>query len=318
MAKNEYDVKLSLDLEKLSKFICKQYKLRNYQNTEMIYEDYDNCTFIISCKSKKYFVRVFNSCKGEKEIQSFVEKYRVIQKEFKQAPKMLKQQDKEILKVVLDNGEKVFVMVMDYVTGSSLMQDKVEINKKDIDQIVKFMNDFKKVDYKEEIKDISFPNLKNNLKKYNEVIPNKWNNDISMCLDAIKKLNNKEMKKQLVHGDLHLGNIISNDGKITVVDFEKSGINYRLIDVVKVINNVIFAIKDKKKANELYEYFLETYQKENPLTKTEKENLNVLVIADCYNNLCLNKYLLKANKNKLIKYWYKNDLKVIKIFKKKI
>lgn len=318
MEKNVYNVKLSLDLEKISKFICKQYKLKNYQNSEMIYEDYDNCTFIIICKSKKYFVRVFNSCKEEKEIQSFVEKYRFIQKEFKQAPKMLKQQDKEILKVVLDNGEKVCVMVMDYVTGLSLMQDKVEISKKDIDQIVKFMNDFKKVDYKEEIKDISFPNLKNNLKKYNEVIPNKWNSDISMCLDTIKKLNNKEMKKQLVHGDLHLGNIISNDGKITVVDYERSGINYRLIDVVKVINNVIFTIKDKKKANELYEYFLETYQKENPLTKTEKESLNVLVIADCYNNLCLNKYLLKSNKNKLIKYWYKNDLKVIKIFKKKI
>ena len=59
MEKNVYNVKLSLDLEKISKFICKQYKLKNYQNSEMIYEDYDNCTFIIICKSKKYFVRVF-------------------------------------------------------------------------------------------------------------------------------------------------------------------------------------------------------------------------------------------------------------------
>ena len=126
------------------------------------------------------------------------------------------------------------------------------------------------------------------------------------------------MKKQTIHGDLHLSNIISNEGKLTFVDYDYACNGYRLIDVVKVINNVIFTIKNKKEAEELYDYFLEAYQKNNPLTEVEKKYLNQLVIADCYNNLCLNRYLLKIGKNKNIKYWYKNDLKVIKIFKKKI
>lgn len=318
MENMEYDLNLSLDLEKLSKFICTQYKLKEYQSSKLIYEDYNNFTFAINCENKKYFVRVFNKHKGEKEIQNFIEKYRIIQTFLKKNPKILKQKSKEILKIILDNNEKIYVMVMEYVEGQSLLQDDIKITKEDIDLIVKSLNELKSIDYEEEIKNISFTNLKNNLKKYNETIPNKWNADISMCLDTIKKLNNKEMKKQLIHGDLHLGHIIKNNDKITLVDFDNFGYSYRLIDVVKIINNVIFTLKNKKLANELYEYFLETYQKENPLTKTELTNLNILVIADCYNNLCQNHYLIKNKNNKYIKYWYKNDLKVIKIFKKKI
>lgn len=319
MENNEYDINLTLDLEKLSKFICKQYKLKEYQNSQLIYEDYNNFSFVINCENKKYFVRVFNQHKGEKEIQNFIEKYRTIQSSLKKNPKILKQKSKEILKIILDNNEKIYVMVMEYVEGQSLLQEDIKITREDIDLIVNALNELKSIDYEEEIKNISFTNLKNNLKKYNETIPNKWNEDISMCLDAIKRLNNKEMKKQLIHGDLHLGHIIKNNDKVTLVDFDNFGYSYRLIDVVKIINNVIFTLKDKKLANELYEYFLEVYQKENPLTKTELKNLNVLVIADCYNNLCLNRFLMNNNKkNKSLKYWYKNDLRVIKIFKKKI
>jgi len=318
MENNEYDVKLSLDLEKLSKFICKQYKFKNYQSNEIIYEDYDNFTFSITCEKKKYFVRFLNKRKEEKDIQKYVDKYRIIQESFKGIPRILKQQQKEILKVVLDNGEKVYVKVMEFIPGHSLLQEKVEVTKNDIDQIVKFMDEFKKVEIAEENKELSFPNLRNNLKKYNEFVPSKWNQDISLCLDTLKQINYKGMKKQTIHGDLHLSNIISNEGKLTFVDYDYACNGYRLIDVVKVINNVIFTIKNKKEAEELYDYFLEAYQKNNPLTEVEKKYLNQLVIADCYNNLCLNRYLLKIGKNKNIKYWYKNDLKVIKIFKKKI
>lgn len=75
----------------------------------------------------------------------------------------------------------------------------------------------------------------------------------------------------IVHGDLHLGNVLFNSNKdlLAIIDWEEVGTGYYILDLGMTI--VAFCFRDDKFNAELFKKMIDAYETLKPLTNIEKQ-----------------------------------------------
>lgn len=103
-----------------------------------------------------------------------------------------------------------------------------------------------------------------------------------------------------------------------LIDFYQSGNGIRILDIVKVLNSVIYNYQyDDDDIEELEQYFLDEYKKRMPLTEYELKVLPTLRKIDACTGIMLETYdLLKGNNNQENEYWLENDKHILKSLNK--
>lgn len=96
-----------------------------------------------------------------------------------------------------------------------------------------------------------------------------------------------------------------------LIDFFESGTGIRILDIVKILNGVLFLYYDKENSKEREKYFLNKYQKYSKLTEYELKVLPTLRKADSYVGLMLGEYNLLTEEKVETKFWLKNDEGII-------
>ncbi len=107
--------------------------------------------------------------------------------------------------------------------------------------------------------------------------------------EYLKLLNKLELLSinlptQLVHGDLHLGNLLYKDSRFTgYIDFDLSEKNLRVFDIsyflVSIISENSDIMLDNKKWRDFYNTFLDQCSIENELTNEEIEAVPIVMMA---------------------------------------
>lgn len=143
-------------------------------------------------------------------------------------------------------------------------------------------------------------------------IPKKLKNEVKNFLEEYKKIDFKELPICFVHEDLISFNIMKDkNGKLWLIDFFESGTGIRILDIVKILNGVLFLYYDKENSKECEKYFLNKYQNYCKLTEYELKVLPTLRKADSYVGLMLGEYNLLMEEKRETKFWLKNDKGII-------
>jgi Ser/Thr protein kinase RdoA (MazF antagonist) len=107
----------------------------------------------------------------------------------------------------------------------------------------------------------------------------KW--DFETSLNKLKGCYN-ELPRQLIHRDMHYGNIIFNNGEFSgYIDFDLSQKNVRIFDICYFLIGLLIdheeSNSDVEKWYSIVSRFIAGYESKNPLTKLEKDNISCLM-----------------------------------------
>ncbi|QVK17676.1 phosphotransferase [Mycoplasmatota bacterium] len=132
-----------------------------------------------------------------------------------------------------------------------------------------------------------------------------------------------ELPKQLIHRDLHFGNLLFEQGKVSgYIDFDLSQKNIRIFDICYfVLGLLIDCINDKEKINKWFivlKNFIIGYERNISLTDNEKKSASC--VMECIEILFLayftkNKdYKLAQNAAEMFKWIRKNETMIQESF----
>lgn len=312
---NLYDrIGKEIDLKKLSIEICSKYNIGKYKKHKLIRNvGIDDLAYILYTNTSKYFVKVINYKKTIQNINQFIKKNTIIAKNKIQAPKIILNNGNHIYSTEID-GLYINCCVIEYIEGKDLYTRKETISKDDIDKLIDIVismhkiQDKLKVDYDE----YCFMKIHEVYKKTNNKIPKELKKEVKEFLKEYDKIEFSKLPLCFIHGDLISSNIMKDEkGKLWLIDFYESGTGVRILDVVKILNSVIFLYYDTENSKKLEKYFIEKYQKYSKLTEYELKILPILRKADSYVGLMLGEYDLLTEEKEETTFWLKNDAGVI-------
>lgn len=303
-----------IDLKKLSVEICEIYNIGKYLEHKLIENvGIDDLSYILYTDKSKFLIKIINYNKTIQEINQFIKKNDIIAKNKIQAPRIVLNNRNHIYSTEI-NGLYINCCVIEYIEGNDLYTIGERISKNDIDKLIDIIipmhkiQDKLKIDYDE----YCFMKINEAYKKTSHKISKKLKNEVKNFLEEYKKIDFKKLPNCFVHGDLISSNIMKDKNeKLWLIDFFESGTGIRILDIVKILNGVLFLYYDKENSKDLETYFLKQYQKYSKLTEYELKVLPTLRKADSYVGLMLGEYDLLMEEKRETKFWLKNDEEII-------
>lgn len=309
-----------INIEQLSKEICVSYQLGQYSKYELIFVGIDDLSYYLYTSNEKYLVKIMNKEKTREDINKFIQKNMIINQNHIKCPKIIPHK-KETIFTYYINDVQINLVVMECIDGKDLYSIKQLISKEDIEKLVDIVVPLHKIDSKIEIDDYDeycFMKIKCDYKKTKKYLPQNIRIQIEETIKEFDKIELEKLPKCFIHGDLISTNImkdISND--LWLIDFYESGNGIRILDIVKILNSVIYNYQYENETNELEEHFLHRYEEEIPLTEYELKVLPILRKADALVGIMLETYdALKGKNNAENEYWLENDTRLIKKLEK--
>lgn len=309
-----------INIEQLSKEICVSYQLGQYSKYELIFVGIDDLSYYLYTSNEKYLVKIMNKEKTREDINKFIQKNMIINQNHIKCPKIIPHK-KETIFTYYINDVQINLVVMECIDGKDLYSIKQLISKEDIEKLVDIVVPLHKIDSKIEIDDYDeycFMKIKYDYKKTKKYLPQNIRIQIEETIKEFDKIELEKLPKCFIHGDLISTNImkdISND--LWLIDFYESGNGIRILDIVKILNSVIYNYQYENETNELEEHFLHRYEEEIPLTEYELKVLPILRKADALVGIMLETYdALKGKNNAENEYWLENDTRLIKKLEK--
>jgi len=303
-----------IDLEKLSLEICSKYGIGKYIQYKIIKNaGIDDLSYILYTDISKYIVKIINHNKTIRDINQFIKKNKIISSNNIKAPKIILNNGNYLYGTELD-GLYINCCVIEYIDGKDLYTKGEKILKEDIDKLINIIIPMHKIKDELEIDydEYCFMRIREVYAKTKDRIPEKLNDEVKEFLKEYNKIQFSKLPLCFIHGDLISSNIMKDtSGKLWLIDFYESGTGVRILDIVKILNSVIFLYYDKKNSKQLEKYFLSQYQKYLKLTDYELEVLPILRKADSYVGLMLGEYDLLTEEKEETRFWLKNDAEVI-------
>lgn len=301
-----------INIIEISKNICKEYKFGEYTKHEFIFVGIDDLSYYLYTTKGKYVVKLMNHEKTSKDINEFIQKNLVIARNNIKAPK-----------IILHNEKALFIykdiklVVIECIDGKDLYSLNERITKEDILKLIEILILFHNI--QENIENMEydeycFMKIKYDYEKTKKILPKNIKKQVEDAIKEFDKIDLSRLPKCFIHGDLISTNIMKDkDNKLWLIDFYQSGNGVRILDIVKVLNSVIYNYQYEDNIEELEQYFLEEYSKKMPLTEYELEVLPILRKIDACTGIMLETYdLLKGNNNEENEYWLKNDKNILK------
>lgn len=308
-----------INLENISKEICRVYKLGDYKEYKLILVGMDDLSYFLDTTKGKYVVKIINHKKTDKEINEFIQKSIVITKNNVRAPKLISYDENYLFAYDID-GLHINLVVMEYIDGSDLYSMDKQITKKDIEKLIDILIPLHKIEDKIENKDYDeycFMKIKEDYKKTKHVLPKDIKVQVEEIIEDFEKIELEKLPKCFIHGDLISSNIMKDKNKdLWLIDFYQSGIGVRILDIVKILNSVIYNYNYEQGTKELEQYFIEEYNKRMILTEYELEILPILRKIDVCVGMMMETFdAIEGRDNEENQYWLENDKRIFERLK---
>lgn len=307
-----------VNIKQLSQDICKTYELGEYKTHRIIPIGTDDLSYYLYTEKGKYIVENINCKKGLNDIGLWIKKNKIIEKNKIRAPKIIPNHGRNVFISEID-GIYINSILMECIDGKDLWTLNKPITKQDIKKIVELAISFHKIEDKIEIEqydEYCFVRLEEAYQKAKNNLSFGLKHDIRKYIKKMKRVDFNQLPKCFIHGDFISTNIMKDKkGEMWLIDFFESGTGIRILDIVKILNSVIFQYNYKEQAVELETYFLKEYQKQMPLTSYELKVLGLLRKADAYTGIMLGTLDEIENNSEEVQYWLQNDSELVKRLK---
>lgn len=303
-----------INIENLSENVCRYYKLGDYKDHKLILVGIDDLSYFLDTTNGRYVVKIINHEKTNEEMDEFIQKSIVIAKNNIKAPRLIPYKENYLFTYNMD-GFHINLVVMEYIDGSDLYSINKQITKEDIEKLIDILIPLHKIEDKIENKEYDeycFMKIKEDYQKTKNVLPKDIKEQVEETMKDFEKIELEKLPKCFIHGDLISTNIMKDKNKdLWLVDFYQSGVGFRILDIVKVLNSVIDNYKYKNDTEELEQYFLEQYNKKMPLTPYELEILPILRKIDVCVGIMMETFdAIEGRDNEENQYWLENDTRI--------
>lgn len=307
-------VRGEFQVDHLCKYLCDKYKLGKYVSYDLNHSCDDNFNFGLVSDKSKYFVKIFNLKYNENFALDYVNRYMPFDRK-SWVKLILDNNDSKVTKIKIDDERVFFICVMEFIEGERL----TKISDEDVEQIVDYL-----VELENQVCDIdilhnktSFIELEDNFEEYGEYLYKDYHEEIKLCIENMKHIRYRNIKKTCVHNSLSSETMLKEDGKLYLISFSHSGYGYRLLDVISVMNSLLYDGTNLENIVHYWDRFLSSYKKKFPFTQEEIKNFDLLFKADCYAKLLYYRYNYKVKKNKEFKKSYKDIVRLLKFLEGK-
>lgn len=299
----------NINLDKISKFICKNFLFEEYKGSYLISTGIEDLNYRLEVKDKKYLIKIFNNERDKKQILDYIIKYNLLEENRIKCPRIIKKD--EAINIEID-GIQLFLIIMEYLEGEDLYSSQESITQEQLEDLIEIIKDVHKIQNKIECiyDDYHISNFNKTYDMCISYMEEKWINIGIKLKKEYKKIDFSKMPKTFIHGDLHKGNILKDkQNELYLIDFASCGYSYRIIDIVEFINNTLYDYREIEKSLQRIRYFINNYE----LTNYERENLNILSKCYAFISIALKKYdyCLGKNQREENKYWIKNNYSII-------
>lgn len=138
---------------------------------------------------------------------------------------------------------------------------------------------------------------------------------IQKYINDFSKIEFDKLEKCIIHGDIKKPNMLVNENNVYLIDFGNCYLGNRMIELIRIIM-WIFS-KDANLDFNKISFFLQSYFKDNNITKIELRNLYLLIRYCLIYNIVKDIYLYENGELNEI-YIKDNDLKWIEILKDEV
>lgn len=287
------------DLKEISKVICKEFKLGELLNCEIILMGYEDFNFSIETTKAKFFVKIFansrtpNDCKRNIDImvKSFTSGISI--------PKLYK--SKQGYLHFMKVGDLMLrLCVMDFIEGKNFFASQEKITKWDIVSIANQVSSINSMD----IKPAPIENrsaIINFIREFKDKSKYLDEDDLKLMqpfFEKFQKISLDELPHCFAHGDIIKTNVIKDkNNRIWIVDFSASNYYPRVQELAVLACDILFDKQSREESEQNVKYFLAEYQKKVKLTRAEISLLPFYIkIAHSMHVLCAN-YEKKIDNN---------------------
>lgn len=137
---------------------------------------------------------------------------------------------------------------------------------------------------------------------------------IQNYVNDFSKIEFDKLEKSIIHSDIKKPNMLVNENSVYLIDFGNCYLGNRMIELIRIIMWIF--LKDANLDFNKISFFLQSYFKDNNITKIELKNLYLLIRYCLIYNIVKDMYLYE-NGELDEKYIKDNDLKWIAILKDK-
>lgn len=281
-------IEYSGEMDVLLKDVCNSYGLKPYIFHEVLEIGYEDFNLILNTSDEKYFVKVFASYRTVEEITRYLDIMTKAIAHNINHPLIYKQIDESLLYTNSFDGEKVSLVVLEYIPYKSLYQSQEKLEVADVKYLAREAAKICQMEIEPlEVYDAwSVVNISNEFPKIKERIPEEYKSMVFNTFDDVQKnLTFNALPYAFVHGDLTRSNLIKDGNSIRILDFSVSNINPRIQDLAILFCDTIFDLERLEWSKEMYKVMIDEYQKIQPLELIEITKLPLYIKAGFLTNI---------------------------------
>ena len=197
------------------------------------------------------------------------------------SPKIYSNCNDEFLSIININSVEYRLVVMEYINGKDFYSLGVLPNNEQLKKIAIEMAKLNSIEYKPTFIYDKWA-IVNFIEEYNKninLVDDEYKDYIHTAFKLFKTCDLQKLKHGFVHGDIIVTNVMKSQDEIYFIDFSVSNYLPRIVDLAVTICDLCLDLDDLESSKDRTKIFLDSYQRNKPLTEYEKECLIIYLVC---------------------------------------
>jgi len=306
------------DIKEILKEICAEYKVGKYKKHKIVEIGYEDFNVILDTDTGRYFVKILNEDRTNEECQRLANIYETAIKNNINVPRIYKNNNQLMLKIN-KKDTTLRIILMEYIKGTNMYELGRNLTLEEIRQVAIQAANINKIDFKVApyYDEWTITHFKTEYDKKSDLICEEDKEIVDRCYKEFVKIDLEDLPKAYIHGDIMNANLIKGEEKIWLIDFSALSYLPRIIELV-VMAYGICIYDNREESIKRINYLLNTYNKENKITKKELEQFNTILNAMGAMSIMQASYIKKNSGNfEENQYWIDKGKETINLSLKK-
>lgn len=291
-----YDrINLNIDLEEISKQVCKDYDLGDFIKNEIITVGYEDFNYILTTDKNKFCVKIFNKNRTEKDCNNYIDRIKLSSEINVNSPRIHKFNNDELLYKCNNDNIQYRLCVFEFIDGNSFFDLNQIPTEEEIKEIIRQMAVIhnSKLD-SEFIYDMwTITNFKQEFEMKKKYLNEADLVTLTEIANRFDEIDFNKLAYSFVHGDIISTNVLKDkNNKLWIVDYAVSNYLPRIVDLAVSSCNLCLDPESQANTQNKIKLIINEYEKYNKLTEYERKTLPLFfdlanamgMLQTCYQN----------------------------------
>ena len=246
--KKQFSTRINLDvnLNIISKLVCKQYNLGTFISNNVLYFGYGDFNYRLKTDRGVYVVKIINKEYTDDKCNDIIARYIAPCGHNVNCPKIYTMENGNPLLIVKPKNTRYRLFVMQYLPYKNLYKLNYKMSSHDFELIGEQLALINKIDFKPNFiyDSWAIESLPQEYKSFdkNKLPSTKIKNIISDIVNQLSGIDYSKLPKAFIHGDVVDMNILKSNNDFYIVDFSSANYQVRICDLATTIADMCYTL----------------------------------------------------------------------------